>query len=363
METKAVLVFPESLVDSKEGFLYEMKKKNSNDQKRLNLQIPFPKFKVLTKLLLTGSIRSIVVLVIVCLVIGCLNPRFFTIRSLILIAQQGSILLIIGLGLTFVILAGSIDLSVEGVMAMSAIACSFLVKNVRNTNDFGLLGIVLAFLVASCMGFSSGVIHTKAKIPSIITTLGMWFIGKGTAVVLYGGYPIRIKDPLLFLVSKGNTLGIPNVSIVAGAMFFLALFLEKFTEFGRYVYVIGGKEEKAKLAGISVDRYKIGIFTIAGFFFGIAGILNTGRIGAGTARVGSGILLQSIAAVVMGGTALTGGEGGVFRTLIGAITIIVLSNGMIMLGISPYIQEAVMGAIIISVVATTIERKKIPLIK
>jgi ribose transport system permease protein len=300
---------------------------------------------------------------VIYLVIGFLNPRFFTIRSLTLIAKQSSILSVVGLVLTFVILAGSIDLSVEGVMAISAIACSFLVRNVRNSNDFGLIGIFLALLLASFVGFLNGVIHTKVKIPSIITTLGMWFIARGTAVVLYGGYPITIKDRLLLFLTKESTLAFPNISIVTLVMVILAFFLERFTKLGRYTYVIGGGEEKAKLAGISVDKYKIGIFTIAGFFFGAAGILNTGRIGSGTARVGDGTLLQGIAAVVMGGTALTGGVGGVFRTLIGAITITVVNNGMLILGVSPYIQQAVMGAIIIIAVATNLDRTKISFLK
>lgn len=340
-----------------------MKKKNSNNQKRLNFHRLFSKFNVFIKLFLTGPLRPILVVVVIYLVTGFLNPRIFTIRSLVLVAKQSSILLVVGLGLTFVILSGGIDLSVEGVMAISAIACSFLVGNVRNSNNFGLLGIFLALLVASFVGALSGVIHTKVKIPSIITTLGMWFIARGTAVVLYGGYPIRIKDHLLLFLTKGNTLGFPNISIVAGVLFVLALFLEKFTKLGRYTYVIGGGEEKAKLAGISIDKYKIAIFTIAGFFFGAAGILNTGRIGSGTARVGDGTLLQGIAAVVMGGTALTGGVGGVFRTLIGAITIAVVNNGMLILGVSPYIQQGVMGVIIIIAVATNLDRTKISLLK
>ena len=221
----------------------------------------------------------------------------------------------------------------------------------------------MALLLASFVGFLNGVIHTKVKIPSIITTLGMWFIARGTAVVLYGGYPIRVKDSLLLSLTKGSMLGFPNISIVTLVMVILALFLEKFTMLGRYAYVIGGGEEKAKLAGISIDKYKICIFTIAVFFFGAAGILNTGRIGSGTARVGDGALLQGIAAVVIGGTALTGGTGGVFRTLIGAITIVVVNNGMLILGVSPYIQQAVMGDIIIIAVATNLDRTKISLLK
>jgi ribose transport system permease protein len=340
-----------------------MKKKNPNNKKRLNFHGLFSEFNVFIKLFLTGPLRPIFVGVVIYLVIGFLNPRFFTIRSLTLIAKQSSILSVVGLGLTFVILAGSIDLSVEGVMAISAIACSFLVRNVRNSNDFGLIGIFLALLLASFVGFLNGVIHTKVKIPSIITTLGMWFIARGTAVVLYGGYPITIKDRLLLFLTKESTLAFPNISIVTLVMVILAFFLERFTKLGRYTYVIGGGEEKAKLAGISVDKYKIGIFTIAGFFFGAAGILNTGRIGSGTARVGDGTLLQGIAAVVMGGTALTGGVGGVFRTLIGAITITIVNNGMLILGVSPYIQQAVMGAIIIIAVATNLDRTKISLLK
>ena len=150
---------------------------------------------------------------------------------------------------------------------------------------------------------------------------------------------------------------------MALAIFAFAFFLERYTRFGRYIRAIGGAEDRAKLVGIPVDRYKILAFTVAGFFYGVAGVLTTGRIGAGTSSAGQGQLFAAITAVVVGGTALTGGTGGVVQTLVGALIVTVIGNGMIMVGVDNWIQLAVHGAIITIAVALTIDRKKIPIIK
>jgi len=309
-----------------------------------------------------GRFAPILILIAFCIIFTAFNPRFLSLRNMRILAQQSAILWVIAMGGTFVILAGSIDLSVEGIMAMSSVTLSLLVLNLRNNNNFGLLGVLIAALIGAGFGCLNGLIHAKVKIPSLLVTLGTSFIGTGLAVVIYKGHPIRIKDATFRSLSIGNILGIPTIFIIASIIFIFAIFLERYTRFGRYVYAIGGGERQARLVGIPVDFYKILMFTMSGLFFGLGGILNAGRIGVGTAMVGTGAF-QAIAAVVIGGTALSGGVGGMFRTLIGVWILTVMNNGMILMRINPYIQDAVVGAFMIIAVIVTIDRSKILIMK
>ncbi len=301
-------------------------------------------------------------LITLCIVIAILNPRFLSLRNFMAIAKQASILLILALGSTVIILMGGIDLSIEGLMAMSSVIVSFLVLNNRTELNLGIVGVLIAVAIPTLMGFLNGVIHTKMRIPSFMTTLGMWSVGIGLATWLYGGYAIRILDPMVSGLAKDRTAGIPNLVFVAIVVFLGALFIEKFTRLGRYVYAIGGGEDLAELSGINIDWYKILAFTLAGCFYGIAGVLNSARIGVGEARVGE-YLFSSITSVVVGGTALTGGVGGMLQTLVGALIVTVITNGMILLDVHSYIQLAVHGTIITCAVALTLDRSKIPIIK
>jgi ribose transport system permease protein len=163
--------------------------------------------------------------------------------------------------------------------------------------------------------------------------------------------------------ARGTTGPIPNLAFFGLAMFLLGLFLERFTRFGRYIFAIGGAEDRAKLAGVPIYRYKLLAFTVAGFFFGVGGVLNTARIGAGTSTAGLNQLFAAITAVVVGGTALTGGTGGVLQTLIGALIVVVIGNGMLLAGVPSTAQLAVQGVIITVAVILTLDRSKLPFVK
>jgi ribose transport system permease protein len=301
-------------------------------------------------------------LIVLCIIISILNPRFLSVRNFRAIAKQSSILLILSMGSAFIILMGSIDLSIEGLMAISSVLVSFLVLNNRTSLDLGLLGVLLAVAASTSLGLVNGVVHTKARIPSFMATLGMLSIGVGLATWLYGGYAARILDPTLSSWAKGYLGGVPRLAIIALVLFAVAIFIERYTRLGRYAFAIGGGEDLAKLSGIPVDKYKIIVFTLAGFFYGVAGVLNAARIGAGTARVGE-YLFMAITSVVVGGTALTGGVGGMVQTLIGVLIVTVITNGMILLGVHDYIQITVHGLIITGAVILTIDRSKLPVIK
>jgi ribose transport system permease protein len=314
----------------------------------------------------------LLILIGLCIVITLITPRFFSPTNLAGVARQSAILLMAALGVSLVIMMGGIDLSVEGIMALSSVVASLLVASIKPETgalklgpnfNVGILGILAAVGVATLMGLINGILHTRLRIPSFMVTLGMLSVGIGLATWLSGGIDVRVLDPFLRGLARDSIGPIPNLAIFGLVIFFIALFLERYTRFGRYIRAIGGAEDRAKLVGIPVDRYKVLAFTIAGLFYGIAGVLSTGRVGAGTPNIGQGHLFAAITAVVVGGTALTGGTGGVVQTLIGALIVIVISNGMIMVGVNNWIQLAVQGVIITIAVALTMDRKKIPIIK
>jgi ribose transport system permease protein len=305
----------------------------------------------------------LLVLILLCLIIAAINPRFLTTGNAVRIAQAAMIPLTLGIGATFIILMGSIDLSIEGVVALGAVLISLLVLNGANANDFGVFGLMLVLAVGAFMGFLNGVLHVRMRIPSFMATLGMWFIGVGVANALLGGIAVRINDPMVRALALERFLGFPyGVWLALGALG-VAYVIQDHTRLGRYMYALGGGEELAALSGIPVARVRILTFTLAGVFYALGGILSAAQLGLGNAQVGQGRLFTAITAVVVGGTALSGGEGGVFQTLVGVLIVVVLSNGMVLMGISPSIQTAVQGLMIIVAVALSIDRKRLRIVK
>ena len=196
-----------------------------------------------------------------------------------------------------------------------------------------------------------------------MVTLGTGYIGSGLAVIIYKGRPIKILDPTIRGLTIGNTFGIPNIILIALGIFIIGILISKYTRLGRYIYAIGGDEVRLRLVGVSVEKYKVMMFTLAGLFFGAAGVLIASRTGAGTAKIEPQFLLYVVASVVIGGTALTGGIGHVWQTLVGALILTVLGNGLILMRANPFIQDAIIGAVTIIAVALTLDRLKIGIIK
>lgn len=293
-------------------------------------------------------------LLLLCIAFGLADPGFATLQSLQTMANRSAIPLILAVGMTFVIIQGSIDLSIEGVMATSSLAFAMLVLNSRTSLDLGLLGAVLAMAVGAGFGFVNGWVVTRLRVPSFMVTLGVWSLSWGIAMLLSGGQPPLVRDEALRAFGLGQTLGIPNLTLVALACLALGFVLQTYTRFGRYSYVIGGGEELARLSGIAVDRYKVLVFSFSGLIAGLAGVMESARIGVGHSEIGPGQMFAAITAVVIGGTSLSGGRGGVLHSAIGVFILTVLASGMIFVGVSPYLQKAVQGAIIlIAVVGAT----------
>jgi ribose transport system permease protein len=305
----------------------------------------------------------LLMLLALCLGVGLVNPRFFTWANASAIAEASAVPLIVGLALTLVVLTGSIDLSVEGVMGLVAVVVALLVTNQRNDNDFGWLAIALALILGLAIGTLNGVLHARLRIPSFMATLGVWFSLLGVSYMLYGGNPVPIRDLALRQVAIGRLGGIPVVVMVAVAVLALCYFIQRWTKLGRYAYAIGGGETLAATAGVPIQRYKILIFAFAGVLVALAGVLNAFRLGAGSATVGRGMLFQAASAVVVGGTAITGGVGGMLNTVVGVLFITVLNNAVVLLGINTFVQLAVQGAVIVVAVALTLDRSKIRVMK
>jgi ribose transport system permease protein len=304
-----------------------------------------------------AALAPLLVLLLLCAVITAFNPNFLSLGNFVRISQAAMIPLVLGLGATFIILMGSVDLSVEGVLTVGSVALSLLVLNGANGNDLGLAAVLLVLVAGALLGFVNGLVHVRLRIPSFMVTLGTWFVGVGLANAILGGLAVRITDPLIRGLAIQRALGLPWGVWLALAALALAWLVQTHTRLGRYLYALGGGEELAALSGIPVARVRIAAFTIAGIFYALGGVLAAAQLGLGNAQIGQGRLFTTITAVVVGGTALSGGEGGVLQTLVGVLIVTVLANGMVLMGVSPSVQQGVQGLMIIAAVALSIDRR------
>ena len=296
------------------------------------------------------------VLVLLCLIIATINHNFLTFGNFVRMSQDAAIPLVLGLGETFIILMGSIDLSVEGILTLAAVILSMTVLNGMNDNNFGVFAVLLVLAVGAAVGFANGVVHVRLKVPSFMATLGSWFIGVGIANAMLGGMAVRINDPLIRGLAIRRALGFPWGVWLALACLAVAFVIQNHTRLGRYIYALGGGEELAALSGISVSWVRIVTFTLAGVFYAIGGVLAAAQLGLGNAQIGNGRLFTTVTAVVVGGTSLSGGEGGVLQTFVGVLIVSVLSNGMVLMGVPPSVQIGLQGLMIIGAVALSIDR-------
>jgi ribose transport system permease protein len=283
--------------------------------------------------------------------------------NIVRILNSAAVPVTLAMGLTFVIVMGSIDLSVEGTMSVAAMVTALLATNDLNGNNLGFSAAALAILSGCLLGLSCGVIQTTLRIPSFMATLGMWFVGLGFAVYMLGGSAVRLVDPQLRALALSRLLGLPMTVWIGGAAALVAFFVERYTRLGRHIFALGGGEDIAAFSGVNPKRVRIAAFTLAGFFYGVAGVLAAVQLGQSNAVIGDGRLFTAITGVVVGGTALTGGEGGVLHTLVGVLIVAVLANGMILLGVSPYVQQTLMGLMIIVAVGLSIDRERLRIVK
>lgn len=296
-------------------------------------------------------------LVLLCFGFALTSDRFLSVNNGLIILQQSAVLLVAAVAMTFVIVSGSIDLSVGSVVALSALAAAAL------SPVFGVWVILPAIGVGVLCGLLNGLLFAYGKIPSFIVTLGTMVIFRGLVLLYTKGAPVSITDRDFLLIYTGRSLGIPNSVLIAIAATVVAAVIFNHTVFGREVRAVGGGERVALLSGIRVNRVKLWVFVLCGALCGLAGLLQSARTMAATAQLAQGLELDVIAAVVVGGTPLTGGIGRIRGTVLGVLIIAILSNGMNMTGVDPYLQNILKGLVLIVAVFLTIDRSKISVIK
>lgn len=296
----------------------------------------------------SGPIGLIAALIVLMIVFSFLNPRFASIENLQNVLFQVSVPLIIVVGTTLVIQMGSIDLSPEGIMGGAGMAWILLSPNSRIETDFGMWAWVIALGLGLGLGLLTGIIYAKLKVPSFVVTLGTWYVGLGIAILLYG------NDMLPSLTSEGLarwptqlTLGLPNSFWLAAFVLLGGVLVSHSTHLGRGLMAIGNHEPIARSSGMPVDLFKISAFAIAGILSALAGILATMQLGSGSPDIGYGQLFTVIPAAVIGGTALSGGEGGVLRSALGVFLLIILNNGLVLAGVDPDFQSGVFGTLLL----------------
>jgi len=299
----------------------------------------------------------VLLLIVLCIAFTISSPRFLSTGNGLIILQQAVVLAVAALGMTFVVIAGSIDLSVGSIVALSALAAA------ATSGSLGALAIVPAMLVGLVCGLINGIVVAKGLVPSFIVTLGTMVIYRGVVLYFTKGAPVSIESESFLDFYTGRVAGVPNAVWIAVAVVIIGWIGLNFTVFGRELKATGGGERVARLTGIRIDRVKILMFSLLGLLCGIAGLLQSARAMAATSQLGQGLELDVIAAVVVGGTPLTGGLGSVQGTILGVLIITILSNGMNMAGVDPYLQNIVKGLVLVAAVFVTIDRKKIGIIK
>lgn len=299
------------------------------------------------------------------ILMSVLSPAFLKTRNLLNVVRQISVIGLIGMGVTIVIITTGIDLSSGSVIALSAVIAASLAQREGWEAAMypGLAGklpvivpILAGILIGVLCGFLNGWTIAKFKIPPFIATLGMMTIARGFALLYSDGRPVSSLTDSYNFIGQGEVLGIPFPIIILAVMAVLTHIMLNNTKFGRHIYAIGGNEQAAKISGLDVGKMLILIYTFAGFLSGLAGVVLSSRISSGQPGLGQGYELDAIASAVIGGTSFSGGIGTIWGTMVGALIIGILNNGLDLLNVSAYWQQIVKGLII--VIAIILDERK-----
>jgi ribose transport system permease protein len=282
-----------------------------------------------------------------------LSERFFTISNMLIVMRQTSIVAFLAVGMSFVIIGAGIDLSVGSVLAFSGAVGAGVMQN-----GGIFFGILAGLALGTALGAFNGIVITKLKIPAFIATLAMMAIARGGTLVYTDGRPITGLPSSFAFLGRGYVGNVPFPIILMLIIFILAYIILKLTRFGRYVYATGGNINAARASGIKVDNVIISTFAISGFLSGLTGMVLASRLNSAQPTAGMGYELDAIAAVVLGGTNLFGGEGELWGTLVGAFIMGILNNGLNMLNVSSFYQQVVKGIVILIAVTVAQSGKK-----
>lgn len=301
----------------------------------------------------------IMVLVALVVLVGLVTPEFLAPQTLIVLASDTATLFVMGAGVTFAIMLGGIDLSIEAVASFASVIVALALP------QFGYFAFALGVLAGLTAGLINGIIHVRLLLPSFIVTLaaaGVW-TGIGLLISNATSVPINAQDRELVTWITGTTFGLPNELLIAALVLIFGLFIQHFTAFGRYSRAVGSGEAATWASGVNVRFTKIAAFAVSGALAGMAGVMLAGRLSSGGPRIADQFLLPAIATVVVGGTSISGGVGSIWRTLIGALIVSVIRTGMNFVGVDVFAQQIVFGIVLILAVAITIDRSKMPIIK
>jgi ribose/xylose/arabinose/galactoside ABC-type transport system permease subunit len=296
----------------------------------------------------------LIAFLLICAILSVLTPNFLTLQNILIIFRQISINGILAIGVTFVILTGGIDLSLGSVVALTGVVAALFAQN---ENFIILIPLLFGVLTGLVIGAVNGTIITKGRTAPFIVTLGMMTIARGLALVVSDGRPISNLSDSFNVIGRGDVFYIPIPILIFFIVIILASLILNKTKLGRYIYAVGGNENAARASGINVDSVKMFAYIICSGLAGLAGIILASRITTGQPNAGIAYELDAIAAVVIGGTSLSGGVGKVTGTVIGALIIGVINNGLDLLNISSYYQQIIKGGIIIT--AVLIDRNNI----
>jgi ribose transport system permease protein len=302
--------------------------------------------------------QSLAALLLMVVALSLASENFLTIDNGLNVLRQISINLCLSIGMTMIILSGGIDLSVGSVLAFSGAVAAGLLKNglaVPYTDhllQFTPLGAVVGGIaVGAALGWFNGFVITRFRLPPFVATLGMLSIARGLTRLWTGGFPITNLGPTFTFMGIGYWFGIPMPVWISAVLVAVFVVVTRRTRFGRYIYAVGGNERAARLSGLDVDKVKRRVYLLGGALAAVAGLLATARQNAADPKIGDGYELESIAAVVIGGTSLSGGRGSILGTVLGCLIIGVLKNGLVLLGVSPDWQLVVKGLVILVAVA------------
>ncbi|WP_321962216.1 ABC transporter permease subunit [Paraburkholderia sp. J7] len=297
-----------------------------------------------------------VALLIIAVALSIVSRDFLTVDNLLNVMRQASINALIAFGMTLVILLGGIDLSAGSVLALSSV----IIATLLSSGTPAIVATLAGLVAGGVMGFANGLVISKGRVAPFIATLGSMTVLRGLALVVSNGSPISSFNSDFFSLLGGGYVArlVPIPVVLMLVMFGVFWVLLRKTVFGRHIYATGGNAESAKLSGVKVDRIQLWVYTIAGVMSALAGVVLTSRLNSAQPTAGTGYELDAIAAVVLGGTSLTGGRGWIFGTLVGALLIGVLNNGLNLLDVSSFYQQVIKGIVILLAVLIDRGNKK-----
>ena len=295
--------------------------------------------------------RSVLILLVICVFATILSPSFLSVTNLFNVFKQITVAGIVGCGMTFVILTGGIDLSVGSILGLSGVLASGVLASTGNT----AVAVAVSLTVGIACGAVTGFFVSVCGIPPFISTLGMMTLLRGVILVYTKGSPIPIKSDAYKFFGKGSIAGIPVPVIILIIVFLLAHYILTQTSYGRSVYAVGGNREAARLSGIRVKTSEFLVYTLNGLMCGMAGLILTARLGSAQSTSGTGIEMDAIAAVILGGTSLSGGVGFVLPTVVGAMIMGIIDNILTLMNVNPHATNIVKGAVIL--IAVLVDKK------